>query len=124
MSAMARFSKKNPLPSRPYGLVVSSLKDPEWNPPESEQSKSSKPKTSFGGQGDSSGPPPPVKIPIEVQRSMAQRTKKAALAIGNRPLPQAGLLFFQHRGKVENITSAELIYNGPGGKATVALVQQ
>jgi hypothetical protein len=31
------------------------------------------------------------------------------------------LLFFQYRGKAENITSVELIYEGSAGKATLAL---
>ena len=36
-----------------------------------------------------------MKIPIEVQRSMAQRTQKAAASrLGDRALPQAGLIFF------------------------------
>jgi hypothetical protein len=36
-------------------------------------------------------------------------------------LPQAGLLFFQHRGKTENIKSLELIYEGVAGKAEIKL---
>jgi len=112
--------KKAPLPSQPYGLVLSSLKDPEWVPPESAQPKS---KTTIGGSGkaDSNSPPPVVHIPIEVQRAMAQRTQKAALALGDRALPQAGLLFFPYRGKAEKINSLELTYSGPAGNATLTL---
>jgi hypothetical protein len=118
--------KKTPLPSQPYGLVVGSVKDPEWEPPEPPVSKS---KTSMGGgggggrgeQADSNAPPPPVHIPIGVQRAMAQRVQKASLPEGDRPLPQAGLIFFQYRGKTQSIHSIELIYAGPGGKATLAL---
>lgn len=113
--------RKTPLPSQPYGLVFKSLKDPEWQPPEPVKSKS---KTGFGGgggQGESDGPPAPVKIPIELQRAMAQRVQKAALPEGDRGLPQAGLLFFQYRGKTESIRSIELIYTGPDGKATLTL---
>jgi hypothetical protein len=115
-------TKKAPVPSQPYGLVLSSLKDPEWSPPE-EESSTSKSKTSIGtgGQTDTSNTPKVVHIPIEVQRAMAQRTQKAALALGDRPLPQAGLLFFPYRGKTEKISSLELIYNGPAGKATLTL---
>jgi len=111
---------KTPLPSEPYGLVLSSLKDPEWSPPESASSKS---KTSIGtgGQSDAGSPPPVVHIPIELQRAMAQRTQKAALALGDRPLPQAGLIFFQYRGKEKHITSLELTYSGSAGKATLML---
>lgn len=113
--------KKAPLPTQPYGLVVGSVKDPEWEPPVQAAPKS---KTSLGGGGKSEqadGPPAPVKIPIEVQRAMAQRVQKAALPEGDRALPQAGLIFFQYRGKTQGIRSIELIYAGPAGKATVAL---
>ena len=116
--------KKTPIPSQPYGLILTSLKDPEWIPPEAPEKKS---KTSMGaggqgqGQGDTDGPAAPVKIPIPVQRAMAQRIQKAALPEGDRPLPQAGLLFFKHRGKTENLQSVELVYEGAAGKATLKL---
>jgi hypothetical protein len=115
--------KKAPLPSQPFGFVLSSLKDPEWSPPVPAGSKS---KTSLStGGGDEKGadgsPPAPVKIPIPVQRAMAQRVQKAALPEGDRSLPQAGLIFFEYRGKTQNIRSIELIYTGPDGKATLTL---
>ncbi|MFN0166649.1 MAG: hypothetical protein ACKV22_09480 [Bryobacteraceae bacterium] len=115
--------KKTPLPSQPFGLVVGSLKDPEWEPPVPAAPKS---KTSLGGggggaQGEADAPPAPVQIPIGVQRAMAQRVQKAALPEGDRTLPQAGLIFFQYRGKTESIRSIELIYAGPAGKATLTL---
>jgi hypothetical protein len=114
--------KKTPLPSQPYGLTVPSLKDPEWIPPEPPAPKS---KSSIGGgdqgAGDSNLPPAPVKIPIPVQRAMAQRVQKASLPEGDRALPQAGLIFFQYRGKDKNLQSIELLYDGPGGKATLNL---
>jgi len=115
--------KKTPLPSQPSGLVAGSLKDPEWEPP----AAPSKSKTSMSGggrggdQSDPNAPPAPVKIPIEVQRAMAQRVQKASLPEGDRGLPQAGLIFFPYRGKTQGIHSADLIYNGPAGKATLAL---
>jgi hypothetical protein len=116
--------KKTLLRSQPYGRALGSLKDPEWVPPEAAPSKSSS-KTSLngggGGQGDSNNPPPVVHVPIELQRTWAQHTQKASLPLGDRALPQAGLLFFQYRGKAENITSVELIYEGSAGKATLAL---
>ena len=74
-----------------------------------------------GDQGGSNEPPPPVKIPIEVQRAMAQRVQKATLPEGDRTLPVAGLIYFQYRGKTQGIHSVELIYDGPAGKATLAL---
>jgi hypothetical protein len=53
---------------------------------------------------------------------MAQRTQKAALPLGDRALPQAGLIFFQYRGKAKSIQSVELIYSGSAGKATLKLL--
>src|SRR5438034_431519 len=115
--------KKTPLPSQPYGLVVGSVKDPEWEPPIPAASKS---KTSLGGGGngeqrEANAPPAPVQIPIEVKRAMAQRVQKASLPEGDRTLPQAGLIFFQYQGKIQNIHSMELTYAGPAGKATLAI---
>ncbi len=115
--------KKTPLPSQPYGMVVSSLKDPEWEPPVQAAPKS---KTSMGGggrgeQADANAPPEPVKIPVGVQRAMAQRVQRSSLPEGDRTLPQAGLIFFQYRGKADGIRSIELIYAGPAGKATLKL---
>jgi len=113
--------KKSPLPSQPYGLVLPSVKDPEWEPPASTNSKS---KTSLAGSGKEQGdnsPPAPVKVPIEVQRAMAKNVQKAVMPEGDRSLPQAGLIFFQYRGKEKGINSVELIYSGPAGKATLNL---
>jgi hypothetical protein len=114
--------KKAPLASQPFGLVLRSLKDPEWSPPESAASKS---KTSIGdgggggGQGDP--PPAPVHMPFELQRAMELKVQKAAMLEGDRALPQAGLIFFSYRGKPEGIHSLDLIYTGPAGKTVLAL---
>ncbi len=113
--------KKTPLASQPYGLIASSLRDPEWVPPEAPVAKS---KSSIGGGGgghEGNLPPLPPKIPIALQRAMAQRVQKASLPEGERPLPLAGLIFFQHRGNEKNLQSIELLYEGPAGKATLQL---
>src|SRR5215468_7445470 len=72
--------KKAPLPSQPYGLVVGSVKDPDWEPPVPAAPKS---KTNVGGGGGGGGqqseanaPPAPVEVPIGVRRAMAQRVQK------------------------------------------------
>ena len=111
--------KKTPLPNQPYELAFKSLKDPEWEPP----SKDSKSKTSFGtgGGGDTGSTPAPVHMPIELRRAMEQRVQKCAMLEGDRALPQAGLLFFEFRGKTQSIRSLELIYNGSAGNATLTL---
>jgi len=112
--------KKTPLPSQPFGMVFRSLKDPEWVPPDQGDSKS---KSSFstGGQGKNDGPPPPVHMPIELQRAMQQRVQKASLPEGDRALPAAGLIFFPYRGKESGIHSIELTYAGPAGTGTLTL---
>ncbi len=114
--------KKAPLPAQPYTLVFNSLKDPEWAPPVPAESKS---KTSIGSggksQSDPGSTPAPVHIPIEVERAMQLRVQKASLAEGDRVLPEAGLIYFQHRGKTTGIHSIELIYTGPAGKAILKL---
>jgi hypothetical protein len=112
--------KKTPAPNQPYELVFKTLKSPEYEPP----SKSEAGKTSFGtggGQTDPNAPPPPVHIPIEVRRTWQQHIQEAAMLEGERPLPQAGLLYFLYRGKTQSIHSLELIYSGAAGKAAVAL---
>jgi hypothetical protein len=116
--------KKAALPSQPYGLVLGSLKDPEWEPPADTKSKS---KASMGGGGgggrggEAEAPPEPVKMPFPIRRAMEQRVQKATLPEGDRALPVAGLIYFQYRGKTQGIKSLELLYSGPAGKATLTL---
>lgn len=111
---------KKTIPAQPAGMVFGSLKDPNWAPPQPAGSKS---KTTFGsgGGGGQDDKPAPPKVPIGVERALEQRLQKASLPEGDRPLPEAGLLFFPHHGKTDNLRSIELIYSGPGGKATLAL---
>jgi len=52
---------------------------------------------------------------------MEQRVRSAVLLEGERGLPQAGLIFFQYRGKAQSIHSVELVYTGPAGTATLTL---
>jgi hypothetical protein len=112
--------RKMALPSQSYVLAFKSLKDPEWEPSSKAESKS---KSSFGtGGGNSSDPPPaPVHMPIELRRAMEQRVQRASMLEGDRALPQAGLLFFEYRGKTQGIRSLELIYSGSAGNAVLAL---
>jgi|SRR5579875_849454 hypothetical protein len=116
-----RINGRKPIPSEPSVRVNSNLRDPDWQPPEQQAAKQSK--TSIGGTGmnQDNGPPPPVHIPLELQRSMAERALKASLEEGERRLPQAGLLYFRYGGKAKSIHTVELIYNGPAGQATLEL---
>jgi len=115
--------KKSVIQSSPYALIFSSLKNPEW---EEEQvaAKVEKAKTSIngsGGGGADDPKPAPPKMPIGVARAMEQKVQKAALPEGDRALPLAGLLFFQYGGNVKKLSSIELLYNGPAGKAKLTI---
>ena len=116
--------KKVPLMSQPVDFIAGSVKDPEWEPPAAPESKGSKTKLNAGGGGgggNDDAPPPPPKMPLELRRAMVKRVQAAAMPLGDRPLPQAGFLFFDYGSSAKNIKSIELIYSGPAGKATVAL---
>lgn len=115
-----KINGKSPLPAQPYGLIAKMLRDPELEPLSKDKDK---PKTSVGGSGQQPGEPPPApkKIPVETQRAWAQRVQKASLPEGERPLPVAGFIYFQYRGKSEGIKSLELIYEGAAGKVTLPL---
>jgi hypothetical protein len=125
-----RINGKKTLPSQPYGVVLGNIKDPEWAPPEAAKSTAAHPNLSVGRDeeepskptlGAEKESPPPVRIPIEVQRAMNQRVQKAVLPEGDRALPVAGLVFFQYSGKTEKIHTIELIYTGAAGKAILTL---
>ena len=117
--------KKLPLGTEPFELVMKSLKDPEWQPPESaDKDKPSKSglTTGGGGGGQAGAPPPaPPKMPFPLRRAMELQVQHSGMGEGDRPLPQAGLLFFRYGGKPENIKSLELIYSGAAGNATIEL---
>jgi hypothetical protein len=116
-----RINGKKPQDAQAYETVFHSLKDPDWTPPEPAE-KSGKTQVGGGGGQDINAPPPVApKMPFPLQRTMEIRVQKSALTEGDLPLPQAGLLFFHYGGKVSSIRSLELIYSGPGGKATFPL---
>lgn len=114
--------KKALISSSPYGFVTHSLKDPTYQPPEEAEAKENKSKNGIStGARDEGSMPVIVHIPIAMQRSMADYVRRASLPIGERPLPQAGLLFFRYSGRAQGIHSIELNYSGPAGKAAMTL---
>lgn len=117
-----RINGKKPEPAKSVELVLKRLKDPTWEPPElaNAEPKSKGGITDGNSKSDITQPtlPPIIHVPIELQRSWNKRAQKASLPEGERALPQAGLLYFEHSGKVK---SAELLYEGPAGKAKLAL---
>ena len=115
--------KKTPLPSLPYGMVLSSLKDPEWSPPEAAKSKS-KGGLSTGGNGDQSDSNAPPHRGQDPHRGTARdgTARSKSHAPGRRPGPFPGrthLLPVPRRR--QGIHSVELVYSGSAGKATLAL---
>jgi hypothetical protein len=112
---------KKPSPAARYETTYQSLKDPEWIAPEPVEKKSKTGIGTGGGEGGDSTPPSPPPIPFPVRRAMQQRVQKAALAEGDRLLPQAGILFFQNRKETKKIQSVELYYEGPAGKTKLKL---
>jgi hypothetical protein len=99
--------------------IYKSLKDPDFEPLVKAEAKTKTNINGAGGKGaDNGGLPPIVHIPIEVERAWEQKVQKMSMPEGDRALPAAGLIFFEHHGKANSI---ELIYNGPAGKATLAL---
>jgi hypothetical protein len=114
--------KKQPVPSQPYVTVFANLKDPEWEPTSSENLAATSISGAGGTQGDRFKQAPP-KMPMELRHVMEQRVLKASISEGERALPQAGLLFFEWHGDTKPIHTMELLYNGPTGKAALALHQ-
>lgn len=115
-----RINGKKAMPAAPYGLAAASVKDPEWEPPVPVE-KASKSKIGGGGGGQGNEAPTPPKPTFAEQRAWSQRMQKMALPEGDRPLPQAGLIFFQYRGQAKGIQTVELIYEGAAGKAVLKL---
>ena len=120
-----RINGKKPLAAQSWEETLRSLRDPDWIPPESSGSDSKKTSLSGSGGGGSKDltapPPPPPPMPPELRRAMSVRVRRDAMMIGDRALPQAGLLFFSYSGRTEGIKSIQLIYNGAAGKATLSL---
>jgi hypothetical protein len=115
--------RKTPYTSQPFGYLARSLKDPEWQPPEEEGGGGKKSKTGIntGGGGGDSGPVIPPKMPLPLRRAMEQKVLKSVLPEGDRALPAAGLIFFQYRGKAQNLKGMELVYTGPAGTVNLPL---
>jgi hypothetical protein len=115
-----RINGKKAIAATPFELIASSIKDPEWAPPET---KSKTGGVSAGGGGDSNNnePPPPPRIPPEVRRANEVKVRKTVMPEGDRVLPIAGLLFFRYGGQEKGIHEVELDYNGPNGKAKLVL---
>jgi hypothetical protein len=81
------------------------------------------PPSQFPGDGNErspSGQPATVKS-IEDEAAIEYRVRNATLPEGENSLPRSGLLYFYFRGKIKNIHTLELFYDGPLGKSTLKL---
>jgi hypothetical protein len=117
-----RINGKKALPSQIYLSMYKSLKDPEYVPPEEEKKKDNGDAgVPIVGQSPSDRNPQWHPIPFDVEHRMEVRVEKASLPEGDRALPAAGLLFFAYRGRDNSVTSVELVYDGPAGRAILAL---
>ena len=110
---------KKAIEPQPYSFILPTLRDPEWeaNIPVPDEKKKKKSQTS---EDLAAPPPPPPVYPIEIRREMAERVRKIQLPLGDRALPQAGILFFPYGGRSDKLRSIELLYSGPTGKATLS----
>lgn len=113
--------KKTPLPAQPGTVVGHSVKDPDWVPPGAEEDKKKGQAGLHSGTKQDEETLSKPHPPPELIHAMAVDVKKAALAEGDRPLPQGGLLYFEYHGRDKSVHSVELIYNGPAGQATLTL---
>jgi hypothetical protein len=117
--------RKSALPVEQFASVFKNLRDPSYQAPELAAAKENKSGgLNAGGannQSDLGATPPPVHIPPAMERAMSEHVQAAALPEGDRALPVAGLIFFHYNGTDKSVHSVELIYNGPAGKATIAL---
>jgi hypothetical protein len=88
------------LAPQPPTMVAGSLRMPDFNAPRT---------TNPTGQ------------PGERPLSVDEWVRTEALPDGIQPVPAAGLLYFQFRGKPKTIRTLDLVYEGPAGKATLKL---
>lgn len=127
--------KGSGLTTEPAGMVASSIKFPSARPhletsgtvgagdgtvtvgPRAPQSR-------FPGDGNDRNPagqPVTVKS-VEEENSLDHRVQNASLPEGEHSLPRSGLLYFFYRGKIKNIHSLDLYYEGTMGKATLKVL--
>ncbi len=115
--------KKTLLPSEPYELVFHSLKDPEWQPPESpDQGIQRRAHHRWWRRRSgrvSSAPASQNAVPAAPRNGTAG---SKGCDGRRRPSAAAGwIAVLQYHGKPERIKSLELVYSGAAGKVTLIL---
>ncbi len=126
-------SKGQPLTTEPPGMVAGSIKFPSTHPHlETTGSVSAgdgtvsvgprPPPSRFPGDGNERTAQAPSVKEVQEENSIDFRVQNATLPEGEHNLPRSGLLYFFYRGKVKNIHSLDLYYEGPIGKAALKLL--
>src|ERR1700678_3190577 len=128
--------KGDPLSTEPPGMVSGSIKFPGNDRPHLETNGSvtngngtiavgpRAPPSQFPGDGNERTAPvdgPTIKT-VETEKSIDLRVLNATLPEGENSLPRSGLVYFFYRGKIKNIRSLNLFYDGTMGKATLKLL--
>jgi hypothetical protein len=126
--------KGTPLTTESAGMVSGSIKFPS-DRPHLETSGSvnmgdgtvsvgpKPPPSRFPGDGNERLPPGQASVKtVEEESSIDYRVLNAAVPEGEHSLPRSGLLYFYYRGKIKNIRSLTLSYDGAMGKAALKLL--
>jgi len=127
--------KGEPLTTEPPGMVSGSIKFPSAHPHlESAASVGigdgtvslgpRAPPSRFPGDGNDRTPTgqAPTLKEVDEEASIDYRVQNAALPEGEHSLPRSGLLYFYFRGKIKNVHSLDLFYEGTMGKSTLKLL--
>jgi hypothetical protein len=85
------------------------------------------PASRFPGDGNDRTSPSVDQTRITQEREedekVEYRVQNASLPEGEKSLPRSGLIYFPWSGKVKNIHSLELMYEGPMGKTVLKLLR-
>jgi hypothetical protein len=127
--------KGGPLSTEPAGMVSASIRNPSAHP-HLETAASvgigdgtvtvgpRAPPSQFPGDGNDrtpTGQAPTLKT-VEEENNIEYRVQNAELPQGEHSLPRSGLLYFFFRGKIKNVRTLDLFYEGSMGKATLKLL--
>src|SRR5580698_5491235 len=127
--------KGEPLTTEPPGMVSGSIKFP-GDRPHLESTASvgigdgtvsvgpRAPPSRFPGDGNDRTPTgqAPTLKEVDEEASIDYRVQNATLPEGEHALPRSGLLYFYFRGKIKNVHSLDLFYEGTMGKSTLKLL--
>lgn len=81
------------------------------------------PQSRFPGDGnDRTSTGAPSVTEVDAENKIEFRVQAASLPEGEKTLPRSGVIYFYYRGKIKNIHSLDLLYNGTMGKATLKLL--